>query len=271
MDAMRVLSLGIGVQSSTVAHMVEEGKIAPIDAAIFSDTEGEPQAVYDYRKYLLSTIKSFPIYTVSAGNLWESATTVKTTRDGLRSYIKTALPVYMVDGLRRGMGQRHCTRDFKIAPVTRKCRELLGLRRVKQDAGILVEMLMGISTDEASRMKPNPNPWIRNVFPLIDANMSRADCLAWCEAHGKQRPPRSACTFCSFHSDAEWLNLTPGEFADAVTKERQLQAAYDATSEIEGIPFLHAARIPLGDVTLGPQPNPQLNLFQNECEGMCGV
>lgn len=43
---------------------------------------------------------------------------------------------------------------------------------------------------------------------------------------------------------------------------------------IKGVPFLHAARQPLGTIdfdALTLQKRAQLNLFQNECEGMCGV
>lgn len=35
---IRILSLGAGVQSSTLALMIAAGGVAPIDAAIFADT-----------------------------------------------------------------------------------------------------------------------------------------------------------------------------------------------------------------------------------------
>ena len=39
---LRILSLGAGVQSSTLALMIEKGEIPMVDAAIFADTMGEP-------------------------------------------------------------------------------------------------------------------------------------------------------------------------------------------------------------------------------------
>jgi len=45
---INVLSLGAGVQSSTMALMAAKGEITPMpDCAIFADTQAEPQSVYD--------------------------------------------------------------------------------------------------------------------------------------------------------------------------------------------------------------------------------
>lgn len=43
---LRVLSLGAGVQSTTLAFMAAHGEIGPMpDCAIFADTHWEPKAV----------------------------------------------------------------------------------------------------------------------------------------------------------------------------------------------------------------------------------
>src|SRR5262249_33885135 len=116
---LRVLSLGAGVQSTTLALMAAHREIGPMpDCALFADTEGEPQAVYRHLDWLERQLP-FPVHRVSRGDLWRSATRVRRTRDGERTYIETAIPVYTVNGLEKGIGQRHCTRDFKIAPITR--------------------------------------------------------------------------------------------------------------------------------------------------------
>ena len=50
---INVLSLGAGVQSSTMALMAAKGEITPMpDCAIFADTQAEPQSVYDYLDWL---------------------------------------------------------------------------------------------------------------------------------------------------------------------------------------------------------------------------
>ena len=46
---IRVISLGAGVQSTTMALMAAQGEIGPMpDCAIFADTQGEPRKVYEH-------------------------------------------------------------------------------------------------------------------------------------------------------------------------------------------------------------------------------
>lgn len=273
---IRVISLGAGVQSSTMALMYMQHELKPMpDCAIFADTGHEPAAVYDWLRWLEQRLP-FPLYQVSKGDLWASATRVRRTRDGERTYIVTAIPAFTQDGISQGKGQRHCTRDFKIKPINAKVRQLLGRKRVTKRHGVLAEMLIGISTDEHLRMKPNHNAWIESKWPLIEAGMSRADCLAWMARNEYPMPPRSACTFCPYRSDEQWLALTPAEFDDACTKETELQAAYRLATELDSVPYLHSSRQPLRSVKLDPMTRrsmaaDQMNLFNNECEGMCGV
>jgi hypothetical protein len=98
--------------------------------------------------------------------------------------------------------------------------------------------------------------------------MTRQHCLDWMASHGYPQPPRSACVFCPYHDDKEWLRMAPAEFADAVAYEKRLQHAYSQTP-LDGIPYLHASRVPLDQVTFSASAAP--DLFGNECEGMCGV
>lgn len=273
---LRVLSLGAGVQSSTMALMYMQHELKPMpDCAIFADTQQEPAAVYDWLRWLEQRLP-FPIHQVTKGDLWASATRVRRTKDGLRTYVKTGIPAFTLEGLDRGIGKRQCTRDFKIDPINAKVRELLGRKKIYKRDGVLAHMLIGISTDEALRMKPSRNPWVESKWPLIDAGMSRADCLAWMERNVYPIPPRSACTFCPYHSDDQWLALTPAEFDDACLKEIDLQAAYRAASAIRSVPYFHESRVPLRQVKFDPMRRrkmaaEQRNLFNNECEGMCGV
>jgi hypothetical protein len=106
------------------------------------------------------------------------------------------------------MMRRQCTADYKIKPVTEKIRELLGLKKgEKRKKGTKVELLMGISKDEISRMKINQIKYIQNVYPLVEKEMRRSDCLDWMKDNGYSKPPRSACTFCPFHSTKEWKRV----------------------------------------------------------------
>ena len=50
--ALRCLSLGAGIQSSTVLLLACEGVIPRFDVALFADTGWEPKAVYEHLDWL---------------------------------------------------------------------------------------------------------------------------------------------------------------------------------------------------------------------------
>jgi hypothetical protein len=274
---LTVISLGAGVQSTTMALMAARGEITPMpDCAIMADTQHEPKAVYEHLRWLMSPgVLPFPVHTVTRGDLWKSAATLRRTRDGERTYLATGIPVFTAEGAQWGIGKRQCTRTFKIEPVQSKVREIAGLKAVLKKHGIIAEMWIGISQDEAHRAKPSEKAWIAQRWPLLEKGMDRQDCFDWIEAHGYPEPPRSACTFCPFRDDDSWLALTPEEFAQAVEMEKQLQAAYAEASELRAVPYLTDRRIPLDQVKFTPSPRgrkpKQLSMFGNECAGACGV
>lgn len=263
---LRVLSLGAGVQSSTLAFMCAHGNFEMPDCAIFADTQTEPQSVYNWLDWLEKQLP-FPVYRVTAGNLAEKALIIRTSKNGVQ-YAKHAIPAYIVDKDNRvGIMMRQCTADFKIQVIQRKIRALAN--------GNQVEQYIGISWDELHRMKDSRKEYIVNRYPLIEKRIRRIDCLRWMESHGYPEPPRSACTFCPFHSDREWLRLKteePEAFQQAVEFERDYQKTYSKVSNFRGVPFLHRSLKPLSEVDFNPQRDQlELDLFGNECEGMCGV
>jgi hypothetical protein len=267
---LRVLSLGAGVQSSTLALMIKHGQVEPVDFAVFADTGDEPQAVYDWLDYLESLLP-FPVHRISAGRLSEESTRLRTSKKSGNTYLASSIPVFVVnaDG-RNGMWQRHCTRNHKIDPINRFIRKHAKVPRGTKSAA--VQVLVGISLDEYTRIKPSPHAWIENQWPLVDMRITRQDCLTWMETNGYPKPPRSACVFCPYKSDSEWLRLkreTPAEFAIAVQYEKRLQSAFGQATALSGVPFLHSTRQPLEEVIFSSER--QSDLFNNECEGMCGV
>jgi hypothetical protein len=257
---VRVLSLGAGVQSTTVALMIKHGDLPPVDCAIFSDTGWEPKAVYTHLHWLESLLP-YPVYRVQKGNL-RADLMAGMNSTGQRI---AAVPWFMISPSgKQGMGRRQCTSEYKLKPLHRKVVELMGGKRPKGGC----EMLIGISQDEAWRMKPSRVQYIVNTFPLLDKQMTRQDCLKWMAERQYPRPPKSSCIGCPFHSDAQWRALTPEEFADAVEVDKAIRNQ----PKIRGQQFMHAKRIPLDQVDFSTaEDRGQLNLFINECEGMCGV
>ena len=222
------------------------------DCAIFADTKWEPMAVYTHLSRLES-ILPFPVYRVSAGDIRQD------TIDNKFSPI----PRFVLRDGKIGMGRRNCTSDYKLKPIRRKCVELTGGRKAGS-----VNMWIGISTDEAHRMKPSRVKYINNEYPLIDKRMSRKDCKKWLDNNGFGDTPKSSCIGCPFHSDSQWRSLTKDEFDDACYVDEMIRDKWGK----EARQFLHKTCYPLREIDFRSlEDMGQLDLFGNECEGMCGV
>ena len=244
-------------------------------AAIFADTQAEPQSVYRWLDWLEKQLP-FPVIRVTQGSLTVASLTTRTNRKTGKSYYSNMIPAYTrnPDGS-KGIVSRHCTYNYKLVPLLKKQREIGKIKHGQKTVGVI--SWIGISLDEVSRMKPSRNNWAQNRWPLIEMEMTRHDCLRWMKARGFPTPPRSACTYCPFHSDHEWKRLKndePSAFADAVQFEKDLQHLHQVThanGRIRGKIFLHNSLVPLGEIDFS-EDTAQGNLnFHNECEGMCGV
>ena len=113
---------------------------------------------------------------------------------------------------------------------------------------------------------------MRNRYPLVELGMRRYDCLLWLKRHGYPQPPKSACIGCPFNSNDRWRERreVPEEWADAVLADRELRAGAYLTKGLRATCFMHRDRVPLDQVDLSVDDS-QLDLFGNECAGVCGV
>jgi len=274
------LSLGAGVQSSTLALMAAHGEVTPMpDAAIFADTQAEPASVYKWLDWLEPQLP-FPVIRVTRGDMTQESLLIKDRKDGTGRWSKSLIPAFIQnkDGSKGIMG-RQCTYSYKVEQLERAARLHGKVKRGQKN--VTVTQWIGISWDEIQRIKPSRVAWSQHRWPLVELRMGRRDCLKWMESHGYPKPPRSACVYCPFQSDNEWRRLRdqePEEFQRAIRFEKDLQAVKAKTERVRGIPFLHPSCVPLDQVDLSTDiERGQLSLwldeqsFGNECEGMCGV
>lgn len=265
---IHVISLGAGVQSSTMALMFARGELEPMpDCAIFADTGAEPEAVYRWLDWLEAQLP-FPVHRV----MWKDGL-LQNIIDSIGGGRFAGAPFYTESGTKReGQLRRQCTREFKVQPITKKLRELVGLKKGQRaPRETLVTQFIGISYDESIRMKPSREHWIDHRWPLVDLEMRRLDCLAWMESHGYPRPSRSACTFCPYHSDKEWRDLQsqPADFAQAVEIDNLIRNGVRGTKEKL---YLHRSLKPIDEIDFdSAEDKGQQVMFADECEGMCGV
>lgn len=269
-----VLNLGAGVQSSTMSLMAANGELEPMpDFAVFADTKAEPPSVYRWLDWLEKQLP-FPVHRVSAGDLREAALKKKVTADG-RVFPQTAVPVFTLneDGSAGKVMYRDCTRDYKIRPIHKFIRKQCGVKRGQKHISVM--QWMGISLDEVQRMRTSRDAWSELRYPLIEKRMTRRHCLQWMESKGYSSPPRSACTFCPFHSNKEWRRLQteePEAFAEAVDFEEKLTAMKAESDKFLSRPFLHPKLVPLSQIDFRSDvERGQMTLWDDECEGMCGV
>lgn len=265
---LTVISLGAGVQSTTMALMAARGDIGPMpDCAIFADTGAEPLPVYRHLDWLEKELP-FPVYRVSAGNLRDQINNAMAGTE-----LMNARPPFFTQS--GGMLRRQCTQDFKILPIIKKIRELVGLKKGQRSSREqVVEQWIGISADEAMRMKPSRLPFIGHRWPLIEKEMHRRHCLAWCEDRRYPMPTKSACTFCPYTDNARWRDMKandPESFADAVAIDKAIRPGVPGQRNRQEW-FVHRDRVPLDEVDLStPEESGQIDMFNDECEGMCGT
>ena len=279
----RVLSLGAGVQSSVLALLLSrpDSRLAALgypkpDVAIFADTGWEPDYVYRHLEWLEEQL-DFPLIRVSSGNIKANLKLGRTVSG--HSFVDVPFFVVDSDG-KKGILRRQCTNHYKIVPILRQIRKMAGGkpgRPFPKDKR--VKMWLGISVDEAARMKPSREPWVDHQWPLIDLGMSRGDCIEWFTEHYPGRYlPRSACVICPYRSDQHWLELKksePESYDEAVKFDRWLRKSKTnpVRKLLGGRPYLHYTRRPLSSVIAAreTQAPTSINYFNEECEGHCGV
>ncbi len=293
---IEILSFGAGVQSTTLLFMSCDGFLPKLDHVIFANVGAEPKAVYVHleRCKEKAAKAGIPFHVGTAGDLREDLIAFwgqRRSKDGKRH---ASIPAFIKnpDGS-KGMVRRQCTGTYKIDVVeliTR--RDILGLRRGQRwPLTPTIRQWIGISADEMQRRRTSQRPAIQFWYPLIDEckvktgdlygerGFTRQDCLDWMQAHGYPLPPRSACTFCPFHSDEEWSRMKqddPASFADACDVDRKIRLGersyQDSRGELRGEPYLHSSLIPLEMVQFNPASDKSEGRgMANECQGMCGV
>lgn len=254
-EKMHILSLGAGVQSSTLALMASIGEITPMPKlGVFADTGDEPSEVYEWLEKL-EKLLPFPVKRSQYCRLSEH----------LRDSGQTEIPTFYIkpDG-KKAIGKRQCTRDWKLRQISKAVRDFTGTVHRKLSPGTFVQWI-GISTDEVYRAKDSRELHTVHRFPLLEKRMSRTDCLQWLTKNGFGHPPKSACVFCPYRSRAQWRasKQKGGAEWELILKVSRELAVHNE--------FLTQDCQPIEQVDFSTQEDRgQLNMFNNECEGLCG-
>ena len=265
---MNFLSLGAGVQSSVMLMRSIAGDIERPDHVLFADTGYEPEAVYRHMDWCERQCgkAGIPLHRVQAKmNMREE---FEAFERGDKKYWSSRPPLRTKDA----QVNRQCTRDAKILPMQRKQFELLGFKSKRGVPDGACGIMIGISTDEAKRAAPSPEPWYDRLYPLIDPlKMSRNDCQSWWERHFPHVPlVRSSCVICPYHSPKIWAEMDEADIETACDYDERIRAAYER--RIGTTFYLHRAGIPLREALENADRQMGFDLDDEiYCSGGCGL
>jgi hypothetical protein len=177
------ISIGAGVNSTAILALIKLGKLRyenPI--AVFADTGAEKPETYEYLQYL-QTVSPIPIQTTTGkeGSLWE--------------YCKE----------RKILPMRHlrwCSDRWKQKPLE-------NFRKANLNDGEDFKTVIGIDYGEQNRIRKWKGD-VHAIFPLIELQMDRRDCIATIKQVGWKVPAKSGCFFCP--------NMKPKEFGELKIK-----------------------------------------------------
>jgi len=240
-------SYGGGIQTVGMAAMIIKGILPPPDLIVLSDTGREVQSTFDYLdKIIQPALKEIGLQ-VEIVNKSDYATVDLWRNDDM------LLPVFTGNG--NGKLPTFCSNEWKQRVI----------RRYLKDIGVEdTDLWLGISTDEAERMKDSGLKWLRHQYPLIELVPTNRDgCYQHALDMGWPEPNKSRCWMCPNQSAFDWRRLkrrSNVEFEKACQLEQEIQSIDDDM-------YLHRLGIPLAQAV--EQSEVQKDMFDNCDSGYC--
>jgi hypothetical protein len=248
----QIWSSGGGVQSTAIAALIVQGRLPKPDLAVIADTGRELHTTWDY----LNSI-TIPALQKIGVQLQRVDKSLYATVDLWGGADKNSLLIPAFTNANGEIGKLpgYCSNEWKARVIHRWA--------TKQEFVKNATMWIGISTDESSRAVPVEKGKWHKKYPLIEMNISRADCQIIVEKMGWPTPPRSSCWMCPNHHESEWIwqaKNAPKDHAkaiqfDALIRRRDKNA------------FLHPSGLPLSEVQF--DSNNEV-MFGKACQtGLC--
>jgi len=254
----------MGVQTTALYYMSSVAVFERADIAIFADTGAEHPGTYVALQQMLDWQKKndgIPVIVVADRNI---KTDILRKRNS-SNYRWASIPAFSNEG--KGRLPRQCTAEYKIEQVRIGLRRYYKLKPFKWLPP--TEVWLGITKDEAHRVKDSKSARICNRWPLIEMMWSRQDCKNWLAGNGFVVPPKSACIFCPFKSDHSWQQLATTEptiFKEAVRLDKAIR---NVGGGLRFPIYLHKSCKPLGEIDF--EPDTHMDTFGEECDGVCGT
>jgi len=227
---MILWSYGGGVQSVAIGVLIQRGELPKPDFAVIADTGREVQSTWIYLDSImqgfLGTI-NLKIERVRAGDY---ATVDLYRNDDL------LIPAFTRRNNRVGRLPTYCSNEWKRRVIMRWARSQ-GIEKA--------DMWLGISRDEAERMKPSDVQWLTHVYPLIDFGLNRIQCRELILRAGLPMPNKSRCWMCPHQNKKEWQTLSDEDTRRATDFDESIR-------EHDPHVFIHYSGLPLSQALNEP-------------------
>lgn len=310
---LHVVNCGGGRQSSWYVVLACLRRVPLPDVVIMSDTGDErPETMAYWWDVLVPLMETAGIPWRLVGRLHTHESqagergdirkdTLASVRDGLRIanaplYTKGSGKPRKRDGVRpNGQTNRSCTSEYKIDPIMKCIRHLLGMvpgqRWISKMHGTRAAVqVIGIAAEEAKRAKgKGSGQGSVLVYPLVEDGITTDDCIDGLLGVGLPEPVKSACRACPYRSNASWARLKrddPESFASAVEFDERLrhphgmgrlndgytEADYlqgrEPEGKVKGLTFpayVHPSCVPLKEIAWPDPGDDESESFGGEC------
>ncbi len=232
MTNVEVWSCGGGRQSGAIAALIQDGKLAKPDIAFMINTGREKSGTWPFVDGFIRPALATVGLELTIVQKQEFAYVDLRSHKG-----DILLPGYTNQSGGVGKLEPYCSGEWKRD---------VGSRWLRSIGVESATMWVGISADEAGRIRTPRTQWLQLSYPLIFAVMMRAyQCVELIRAHGwTKHIPHSACYLCPNQSDAEWIDMKlnwPDDFAKACETEAEIRL-------VDPHFFLHPSCVPLAVV-----------------------
>jgi len=241
-DLTDVWACGGGTQSGAIAALIKAGRLPRPDFAFMTDTGRERSAtwpfVHEFIRPCLASV-GVELTIIKSEDYGASLDVVYISETGAQTVL---LPGYTNQSGEPGKLSPFCSGKWK-RDVGERWMRSVGIEKARN--------WIGISRDEARRIRAQHRNWLELWYPLIfSVPMTRPRCVELIRNSGWHGPiPHSACYMCPNHSDSEWIDMQmnqPEDFNAACALEAQ-------TRLLDPHFYLHPSCVPLASVDFHAQ------------------
>ena len=243
-----VFSSGGGTQSAAIKALIISGYLPRPDKIIMSNTGRERSATWRYLEEVTRPALADVGLDVEVVEK-ETYATVDLYSIKSRDLL---IPAFTRQSGKLGKLDTYCSNEWKRRVIMRRLTDL-NMRPC--------DNWLGISTNEAHRMKESDKKWMRHVYPLVELGLNRGDSFQIVKEMGWPPAPKSTCWMCPNMSNDTWRAIRdedPGDLKKAVEFDEEIRREDPHV-------YVHMSGLPLRDADFDTQGE----LFDGCDSGYC--